>query len=59
MKTQKQSLLGILEDLHGISLGLTFAGLAALEPLVIGVSVVETSTILIPSTSRSATTGSA
>ena len=52
MKTRKQSL-------HGVSLGLTFAGLDTLKPPVINVSVAGTSTILIPSTTRSATTGSA
>ena len=42
--------------LHGVRLGLTFAGLDALVPPVISVSVAGTSTILIPSTTRSATT---
>ena len=41
------------------SLGLTFAGLDAFKPSVTSVSVAGTSTILIPSTARSATTGSA
>ena len=63
MKTQKQSLLGLREDIyiypHGVCPELTFAGLDALKPLVISVSVPGTSTILIPSTARSATTGSA
>ena len=45
--------------LHGVSSGLTFAGLDALKPPVISVSVASTSTILVPSTARSATTGSA
>ena len=39
------------------SLGLTFAGLRALGPPVVSVSV--TSAVLVPSTTRSATTGSA
>ena len=38
---------------------LTFAGLHALRPLVHSISVAGTSTILIPSTARSATTDSA
>ena len=42
-----------------ISLELTFAGLHALRPLVINVSVAGTSTVLIPSTAGSATTDSA
>ena len=47
--------------LPGVSLGLTFAGLGALRPPVISVSAAAagTSTILIPSAARSATTGSA
>ena len=45
--------------LPGVSLGLTFAGLDALKPPMISVSVAETSTILIPGTTRSATTASA
>ena len=45
--------------LHGVSLGLTFAGLATLRPSVISVSVVGTSTIFKPSTARSATAHSA
>ena len=45
--------------LPGDSLGLTFAGLDALNPHVVSVSVAGTSTILIPSTPRSATTDSA
>ena len=45
--------------LHGVGLGLTFASFESLEPPVISVSVAGTSTILIPSTARSATTGSA
>ena len=61
IQTRKQSLLDMREDLstQGVSLELTFAGLDALKPLVISVSIVGTSTILIPSTVRSATTGSA
>ena len=46
----------IYELAHGGSIGLTFAGLHALEPPVISVSVAGTSTMLIPSTARSATT---
>ena len=38
---------------------LTFAGLYALKPLVINVSVAGTSAALVPSTARSATTDSA
>ena len=45
--------------LHAVGLGLTFAGLDALKPPVISVSVAGTSTILIPRTPRSATTDSA
>ena len=45
--------------LHLSSLGHTFAGLDALKPPVTDVSVAGTSTILVPSTVRSATTGSA
>ena len=44
--------------LPDISLGLTFAGIDALKPPVIRVSVAGTSTILIPSAARSATTDS-
>ena len=39
--------------------GLTFAGLGALKPLVISVSVAVNSAVLIPSTARSAATDSA
>ena len=46
-------------SLPDVSLALTFAGLGALEPSVISVSAADASTILIPSTARSATTGSA
>ena len=47
--------------LHCVSAGLTLAGLDAMKPPVvnISVSVVGTSTILIPRTARSTTTGSA
>ena len=45
--------------LHALSLELTFAGLHALKPPVINVSVAGTSTVLKPSTTRSATTDSA
>ena len=44
--------------LHSASLGLTFAGLDALKPPVIGVSVVVTPAASIPSTARSTTTDS-
>ena len=43
-------------SLRGVGLGLTFTGLHALKPPVINVSVADTSTVLIPSTTRSATT---
>ena len=42
--------------LHGFSLGLTFADLDALKPPMISVSVAGNSTVLMPSTTRSATT---
>ena len=42
-----------------VSLELTFAGLHALRPTVINVSVAGTSAVLVPSTAGSATTGSA
>ena len=44
--------------LHGVSVALTFAGLDALRPPVISVSVAGTPAILIPSTVMSATTDS-
>ena len=44
---------------HTPSLELTFAGFHALKPFVISVPVAGTSTILIPSTARSAATDSA
>ena len=44
---------------HALSLELTFAGFRTLKPFVINVPVASTSTILIPSTTRSATTESA
>ena len=44
---------------HAIALELTFAGLRTLKPAVISVSVDGTSTVLKPSTARSATTDSA
>ena len=53
MKTRKQSLLGLY--LHGVSLGLTPAGLHALSPAMISVCVANTSAFFIPSTTRSAT----
>ena len=40
------------------NLGLTFAGLHALDPAVVQFIIAGTSTILIPSTARSTTTGS-
>ena len=52
MKTRKQSL-------HSVRLGLTFTGFDALKPPVISVSVAGSSTILVPSTARSTTTGAA
>ena len=42
---------------HAVCIELTFAGLDALKPFVISVSVAGMTAILIPSTSRSATTG--
>ena len=45
--------------LHGINVGLTFAGLQALRPPVTNVSVACSSTVIIPSTARSTATGSA
>ena len=45
--------------IYGVSLGLTVAGLDALKPPVISVSIADTSTVLIPSTPRSAATLSA
>ena len=65
VKTQKSKhenshcLVGEIIYLHGVSLGLTFAGIDALKPPVIGISVAGTATNFIPSTTRSATTGSA
>ena len=44
---------------HIVSLELTLAGRYALKPLVSDISVVGASAILIPSTAKSATTGSA
>ena len=44
---------------HALSLELTFAGLDALQPSMISVSIAGTSAFLIPRTARSATTGSA
>ena len=46
-------------DLHVLTLELTFASLHALKPPMIRVSVASTSTILEPSTARSAATDSA
>ena len=46
--------------IHAVILELTFAGIDALKPPVISVSIIAgTSTILIPSTTRSTATGSA
>ena len=45
--------------LHGLCLELTFAGLHALKPFMINVSVACTSALFIPGTARSATTDSA
>ena len=45
--------------LHAVNIELTFAGLHALRPLVINVSVTGTSTVLKPSTARGATADSA
>ena len=62
MKETKQKTLYshyLVMHLHAIALGLTFAGLRALEPTVISVFVAGTSAVLIPSTPRSATTESA
>ena len=61
MKTRKESRLGLREDLStwSVSLGLTRAGLLALKPPVISVSVAGTSAVLVPSTARSAATDSA
>ena len=57
IQTENSHCLSARIYLHGINLGLTFAGLDTLKPPVISVSVVGTSTILIPITARSATTG--
>ena len=43
--------------LHIVNLGLTFAGLNALKPPVISISVAGTPAVFIPSTTRSAATG--
>ena len=45
--------------MQGFDLGLTFAGRDALKPLVMSVPVAGNSAVLEPSTTRSATTGSA
>ena len=45
--------------LRAVNIELTFAGLHALIPLVINISVADTSAVLIPSTARSTATGSA
>ena len=67
LKTRKEKhagetpLLGMCKNLsiYSLSLVLTFTRLDALKPLVIGVSVASATTILIPSTTTSATTDSA
>ena len=63
MKTWKQSLVTIWSALpiyrHGVNVELTFAGPGALRPAMINVFVARTSAVLIPSTTRSATTDSA
>ena len=46
-----------MTKLHIISLELTFADRNALKPPVINISVAGTPAVLIPSTTRSATTG--
>ena len=59
-KMLKQSLLNLSDDyLHVVSSQLTFAGSYTFKPPVINDSVPCTSTVLEPSTSRSATTDSA
>ena len=56
-KMLKQSMLNLSDDyLHVVSLQLTFARINALRPPVINVSIASTSTVLKPSTARSATT---
>ena len=60
IRTREQSLLGLRGIyLPDVSLRLTFAGLDALKPPVISISATNMSTILIPTTARSAATGSA
>ena len=54
-----QSLFSLNENVylhHAVSFELTFAGRHAFKPLVINIIVVGTSTVLKPSTARSATT---
>ena len=64
MKTRKQSLLGmdkhasISMEFQRSSIGLTFTSLNAVKPPVLSVSVAGTSTMLVPSTARSATADS-
>ena len=53
------SLSGNVSTTYSLSLELTFAGLDALKPPVVSVSVAHPSTILIPSTARGTTTGPA
>ena len=58
-KTLRKSLFSVSGHVStAVNLGLTFASLHALKPAVIHVSVAGTSTIIIPSTTRSATTDS-
>ena len=44
---------------HALNLALTFAGLHALRPAVINIPVAGTPAVLVPGTTRSATTASA
>ena len=59
-KILKKSLLNLRDGcLHVVSLKLTFAGIHTFEPPVINVPIAGTSTVLKPSTARSATADSA
>ena len=58
-KRNKQNSHGLVMHLHASGLELTFAGLHAFRPPVINVSVADSSAVLEPSASRSATTDSA
>ena len=53
------SVVSMVMYLHAINIELTFAGLHTLKPRLLNVSVVGSSTLLVPSTARSATTDSA